>query len=196
MGEDVGLKRAQKDALRRTMRRLRKELGAAERERFDRGILDQMRTLEEYCAARRVMVYLSLPEEADTWGIARELLSRGAEVAAPVTGAGPGEMEAHRVESLERVRRGRFGMPEPFPGSVPMPPEAFDLVVVPGLAFSKDGKRIGYGGGYYDRYLPRLSAEAATVGLAYGFQVVPAIPGEPHDIPLRAIVTPEGVLRV
>jgi 5-formyltetrahydrofolate cyclo-ligase len=94
---------------------------------------------------------------------------------------------------------GAYGIREPAPDWPLVEPAAVDLVVVPGVAFDRHGTRLGYGGGYYDRMLPTIRAgnpAAALVGLAYGFQVVADLPGDPHDVPVDAIATEAGLVMV
>ena len=73
--------------------------------------------------------------------------------------------------------------------------ESFELLVVPGLAFDRQGYRLGRGGGYYDRFLARRVA-STVVGLAFSWQIVPEVPRDPWDVPVGAIVTERGVIRV
>jgi 5-formyltetrahydrofolate cyclo-ligase len=90
------------------------------------------------------------------------------------------------------LRAGRFGILEPdgppFVGPI-------DLIIVPGLAFGRDGSRLGYGGGYYDRFLARPEQEnALRCGAGYPFQLVDCLPTEPHDVPLTHVATPSDVV--
>lgn len=77
-----------------------------------------------------------------------------------------------------------------FPEDEPLPPPAtYDLVIVPGVAFTERGDRLGRGGGWYDRLLPQLRADCATVGVAFDVQVLPELPVEPHDAQVHVVVT-------
>jgi 5-formyltetrahydrofolate cyclo-ligase len=90
--------------------------------------------------------------------------------------------------------RGPLGAPEP-PASAPLvDPAALDCVVLPGVAFSEDGLRLGRGGGYYDATLA-LVPRAPRIGIAYDVQIVPSLPREPHDAPMDAVVTERRTLR-
>lgn len=83
---------------------------------------------------------------------------------------------------------GTYGIPEPSP-SFPIDPETFDAIVVPGLAFGRHGGRLGQGSGFYDRFLPRLRADALRIGVCYEWQVLDTVPLEPHDVPMTHVVT-------
>lgn len=83
-----------------------------------------------------------------------------------------------------------------FPEAEPLPdPSTYDLVVVPGVAFTERGDRLGRGGGWYDRLLPQLRPDCATVGVAFDIQVLPELPVEPHDARVDVVVTETHVMR-
>ncbi len=83
---------------------------------------------------------------------------------------------------------GKYGVPEPR-GAAVIAPEAFDAIIVPGLAFDARGRRLGQGGGYYDRYLPKLRDDALRVGVCYAWQVVDALVTERHDVTMTHVIT-------
>jgi 5-formyltetrahydrofolate cyclo-ligase len=87
---------------------------------------------------------------------------------------------------------GHFGVPEPPEKSRLVEPPDLDMILVPGLAFDRQGNRLGWGKAYYDDLLPRLPQKTIRVGVACGFQVRAALPHEPHDQKVQAIVTPDG----
>jgi 5-formyltetrahydrofolate cyclo-ligase len=93
--------------------------------------------------------------------------------------------------------RGKYGLLEPrvSPGAVGLR-SGFDLVVVPGMAFDAMGRRLGKGYGYYDRFLSGLAGSAVTVGLAFSRQLLPEVPVDAWDVPVDAVVTEDGVIRV
>ena len=84
---------------------------------------------------------------------------------------------------------GAFGIPEPSQDEPTLEPEDLDVLLVPGLAFTQSGDRLGQGGGYYDRLMPRLRDDAKRVGLCHGWQVVETLPTHPHDVRVTHIVT-------
>lgn len=100
------------------------------------------------------------------------------------------------MQSWDALRRGRFGVLEPPAGAV-VRPQAGDVVVVPGVAFDRDGGRLGRGRGYYDRAFPVGAEEAPRlVGFAYSVQLVERVPCDSRDRRMDAIVTEDGVHRV
>jgi len=91
------------------------------------------------------------------------------------------------------IETGFKGIPEPTTG-ICVRVEDVDIVIVPGVAFSLDGARIGYGGGYYDRLLPRVKGAVPIVALAYEEQIFDSLPAEGHDISMDWIITPERII--
>lgn len=98
-------------------------------------------------------------------------------------------MTWHRMERDGPWISSAFGIPEPDPAQSPaMVEPKFDLIVVPGLAFTAAGDRLGHGAGYYDRFLSALPAGTPTAGVCFSCQIVPALPVEPHDLPVRTVL--------
>ena len=159
---------------------------------LDRRILEQLLTLEPYVSARVVSVYLSGPDEVATDGVIRDAWTRGALVCAPVAREAPRRMEMRTVARLEGLSVGRFGLREPGEDSPLVDAEDVRAVIVPGLAFTRRGDRLGYGGGYYDRFLEREAEKAVLIALAYDGQVVDELPTEAWDVRMDWIVTPTG----
>ena len=89
---------------------------------------------------------------------------------------------------------GPFGIPEPAVSTGAISPEEIDCVMVPGIAFDRRGTRLGFGKGYYDRFLCQLPATTHVCGLAFSLQIVEHIPNMPHDVRMQSLVTEQGVL--
>ncbi len=161
----------------------------AEKAASDAALREAFLEMPEYRAARTVLLYVGAGAEPDTRPLIENALAAGKRVALPFI-AGPGVMEARAVTDLDLLVPGPYGIPAPAENSGLVPPEALDLVLVPGMAFTGDGHRLGRGGGYYDRYLPQTNA--LTVALARDFQIVDHIPTDPHDIPVDALIVDGG----
>ncbi len=132
-------------------------------------------------------VYAPLGTEVDATEIARRVLARGAQVAFPRAVPGERRLAFARCEQAELVT-GPFGAPEPPPGAPELDAADVACVVLPGVAFSLDGFRLGRGGGHYDATLSAMP-RAARVGVAFDVQIVPSLPREPHDARLDVVVT-------
>ena len=109
---------------------------------------------------------------------------------------GQGELDLAGVSCLEETRPGRFGIAEPLP-HLCRSPDLFspDLILVPGVAFDRCGRRLGFGGGYYDRLLARPAMRGvAAIGLAYDFQILEELPADPWDVALSGICSEKELL--
>lgn len=131
----------------------------------------------EWRAAGLVLLYRNLPDELSTVGLANGAWRAGKRVAMPRV-AGPGQLALHEVGSWTDLRPGAFGIHEPAAALPTVEPAAVDLAVVPAVAWTRDGHRLGRGGGFYDRLLPRLPL---AWGVGFDVQVLRDLPTQPHD---------------
>jgi len=180
-----------KKSLRSRLLARRRSMSPDEVRRQSLAIQDRVRNVPGWEAMRTVLVYLPFQNEADTWGLIHELWARGARVLAPRgRPVRPGEMDLYAFRSVQDLRPGAHAIPEPDPRSCPLvDPRGCDCVLVPGAGFDRLGFRLGFGGGYYDRLLPRLKPNTLIIGLAYDFQIVEHLPRELHDQPVRLVCT-------
>ena len=134
-----------------------------------------------------VAVYLASRDEIDLRAYIEEMLRRGSKVVAPQWNGGTYDLAVLKGLDAEHLRRGPMGILEPAEAELVQPQNVF-VWIVPGLAFTRDGRRLGYGGGWYDRFLSTAPKAAVKLGVAYSFQIVDNLPVEPHDIPLTAVI--------
>lgn len=145
--------------------------------------------------AGRVMLYAAMAEEVELRGLFG--MAGGRELVLPRLSEDGTEMRAYLVERWEDVVVGRWRFCEPDPERCPeVDAGGIDLVLVPGLGFGRDGSRLGRGRGYYDRFLGGEGVGAMRVGVAFGCQVVEAVPVEPHDVRMGALVAAGGWVEV
>ena len=133
-----------------------------------------------------IAVYLASKDEIDLADFITAALSFGSVLVAPRWNGT--EYELVRVEGLETLVKGPHGILEPPAGTVVRPRDV-RAWLVPGLAFTKKGGRLGYGGGWYDRLLCKVPRRVPKIGVAYAFQLVDELPTEPHDIRLTSVVS-------
>ena len=173
----------------------RDALPESERDRLADAVRARALELPELAAAGTVMLFASFRSELDTAPIAAWVLRAGKTLCLPRV-LGPRRMAAFRVtDPAADLIPGKWDIPEPREGLPEVPPEAIDLVFVPGSAFDEEGGRCGYGGGFYDSYLPLTRPGTPRVALAFEAQLVPRIDCEAHDLPVTAIVTERRVIR-
>ena len=176
---------AEKARWRERFRAQRRAADPAARAAASERIAARLATLIGERAGRgAVALFWPLPGEVDLRALAESLRQSGAAVALPAV-VGVGEMVWRRFEGAEWLVETRWGVREPDAEEVS--PGALSLVAVPGLAFGRDGTRLGYGGGFYDRAL--AETEALRVGVSVSEALVDAVPSEPHDARLHAVVT-------
>lgn len=189
----------EKKAFRKTMLAKRDAIPLENRIEADKARNEHIRNWEIYREAELLLFYVSYRSEADTLQLIKEALDRGRKVAVPkVVGT---DMIFYRIESLSQLVEGYKGILEPdteraevIPGS-DVSVAKNTILFVPGCAFDEAGGRMGYGGGFYDRFMERYS-EAMRVALAYEEQFVPEVPREAHDKRVDVIVTETRILQV
>lgn len=181
-----------KKEIRQKMLALRRALSASETEVKRMALRDQICSLPIYQKAKRIMAYLSMKGEADLDPLILQALSDGKEVYIPVC-LPEKQMEAGRLYDMDHFRKGPYGLRDLPEGYEVVSPEDLDLVLVPGVAATRAGVRLGMGAGYYDRYLMRVPFEKRVVTL-WDFQIVDAIPFEEFDQTMAQIVTDKEVI--
>lgn len=186
------LKRAKRHVRRAVIAR-RDAVPEGERTDAGRRAVDRFLALEEVRAARAVAAFWSFGSEVPTLPLLEALHARGVRVALPRIAAG--EIELRAWSPGDPTAPTPFGAREPVDGQV-VAPEGLDVVCTPGVAFDLDGRRIGYGGGFYDRLFDATGRRAFRVAIAFDLQVVEdPLPEGSFDRRVDAIVTPTRTLR-
>ena len=191
-GEDPSLAKRE---LRRRVLATRDALPAAERGRLSIAICARAACLPELAAASTLLFFASFRSEVDTDPLLSWALERGKTACFPRV-LGPRRMAAYHVaDPAADLVPGAWGIPEPREGLEEVPPERMDVIVVPGSVFDAAGRRCGYGGGFYDNYLPLTRVGTPWVALAFEAQLVEELPREAHDLAVTGIVTEKRVIR-
>ncbi len=191
-GADHEKRAAEKKRLRALIRKNRRALQEAFFRRESEAFLPFLSALPEWKRARTVMAYAALQGEPDLSPVLREILCSGRRLVLPRC---EGESIIPRlVTGLSRLSPGAYGIPEPGEGCPAVRPEEIDLLLVPGLAFDREGFRLGQGGGYYDRFLPQ--ARGFRLGVCHAFELLPAVPREAHDARMDGAMTGDGIERI
>ena len=147
---------------------------------------------EKICSADTVLMYASFRSEVDTWQIAHKLLLKNIQIAYPVCGDNS-KMTFHIIRELNQLTESAYGIREP-DISLDMPQITEKTVcIVPALAFTENGVRLGYGGGYYDRFLAG-HPDLYTTGLAYEDCIAENLPFTEHDIKIKSVITEERTI--
>jgi 5-formyltetrahydrofolate cyclo-ligase len=181
-----------KTSLRKQALEARDSLPSEVRKAKSREIEQRLRLLPEFQSASVVMFFASFRSEVETGPMIRHALASGKRVVLPkVKGR---QLALFEIRDFDKdVSPGTWGISEPVT-SHPVALTNIDLIITPGAAFDESGNRLGYGAGYYDRILS--SFPGMTVALAFEAQIVPQVPADPHDVPVKKIVTEKRVIEV
>ena len=183
-----------KIGLRAKFRRMRENMTEEKRRRLDAEIQCRLLTLREYARADTIFTYVSKPIEVDTISIIKAALVNRKRVAVPRCIPNTHEMEFYYIRSLKDLEKGSFGVMEPIAQRCARVTNlSHGLCIVPGFSFDAQGFRLGYGKGYYDRFLSRFGG--VTVGLCYSSCVQWVLPHGYYDRPVDILVTERYVRR-
>ncbi len=191
------------DEVLQRKKQLRAEASARRAEQTDahhasQQIFQQIAALPEYARARTVMLYLDMLSEVRTRWFLSTAWSEGKHVVVPY--CENGELELFRLDHVGELAPGTIGVLEPRRELRGHPDRKIarsgpDLIVIPGLAFDRGGGRLGYGKGYYDRFLCHIRGDATRVAVCFECQLVAEVPRLPHDIRMDMIVTEKAVYK-
>lgn len=175
-----------KTAIRCRMRAHNRALAPQQRLALSEQLFRQIEQSEPFCRARCVALYCALDDEPATAEVLARWHAQGLRIVVPRV---EGEVMQFYDWSPATQCRGAFGIEEPTAEATRCAPQEIDLMVVPGIAFTADGRRLGRGRGYYDRYLAQKALHAYTIGVCYPHQLLDTLPTEPHDQPLNEVVS-------
>jgi 5-formyltetrahydrofolate cyclo-ligase len=179
-----------KDIIRKGVLEIRNRLSEEDVDRLSGSIFQNLSQSSFFEHSKHVMVYLDFKHEVKTDRIISYCLENGKSVYIPICIPETHELCISRLTALSELSRGHFGIREPRPEYIRLSDSSnIDLVLVPGVAFDKAGNRVGFGAGYYDRFLKRLRPGVVKAALAYSFQVVDIVPSDEYDIPVDYIIT-------
>lgn len=160
-------------------------------------ISEVLLSLEEVKQASTIMLYLDFNNEVKTDYIVNSLISLGKKVLIPITIKESKTLIPSQIKDLKsEVEIGTYGIREPKQEFVRVTDiESIDVLVVPAVAFDINKFRLGYGGGFYDRFIEKLKPDSITIGLAFELQVFDSIPKENHDAQLNYVITEKRVIK-
>ena len=182
--------REAKRALRERVLAARDALDVRARSEQSAAIAERIADLSSFRSAACVVLTLPFRSEWDTRALLHQALGRGAVVAVPRVNEATRMIDLHRVrDAADDIAAGYRGIPEPLASLPRVEPADVAWILVPGVAFDVHGRRLGYGGGYYDRLLPSLPQHAPRIAGAFELQLVESIPAAPHDLTVNAIAT-------
>ncbi len=189
-GNDI---RIQKNLIRENLKQLRNCLTIAEKQRLDTKIANRFLNLWQYRESGLILAYVSNSIEVDTKFIIEQALIQGKRVAVPKCVVGTRKLEYYLIDSLEALEKGSFGILEPCESKCEkLLNYSGGLVIVPALSFDKNGFRLGFGKGYYDRFLS--NSELKTVGICYDCCLMDDLPKGKYDRNVNMVITESKIL--
>lgn len=178
-----------KKELRKIMKSKRKNLSKNEQELLNNEVFLKFTNSDYYKNSKNIFIFVSYNDEVDTHRIIRKALEDKKTISVPKVISQDEGMVAIEIHSLNDLEPGSYGILEPKKHCKVVDPKTIDLAVIPGLAFDLNGGRIGYGGGFYDRFLMCVSDNCNKIALGYDFQIVKCVPMEPNDIRINGVIT-------
>lgn len=190
------MNKEEKKDLRKIILNKRNSIDNNTKEEMDRELFNKLINLDLYKEAKNIFIYLSFGSEIDTKPIIDRALEEGKEVYIPKVYKINKEMKAIRLNTFEDLEKNSMGILEPKDDFNFIDKEKIDLIIVPGAVFDFKGNRIGYGGGYYDRFLSNIKDKRNKIVLAYNLQIVDNIEAEEHDIKVDYIITNSRINKI
>ncbi|MBW2501395.1 MAG: 5-formyltetrahydrofolate cyclo-ligase [Deltaproteobacteria bacterium] len=190
------MKDDERERLRKKILGARDRMAAGARRAKSRLAVKNFWQLPELQHWSTLFIYVNFRSELETVELIRQCLARGKRVAVPLVNAPENAMVPLLIKDPEKdLAPGYYGIPEPDPRkSLRVDAREIDAAVIPGSVFDVRGGRLGYGGGYYDRFLVYDAPRAKRVGLAFEMQLVERVPVQPHDQPLDILITEERIV--
>ena len=159
-------------------------------------IIKSILSLPSINSSKSIMLYLDFNHEVKTNNLVLELLKLNKNVIAPITLQKERELLTHKISNLDSdITIGAYGIREPNKATPLVPLDSIDAIIVPAVAYDTNGYRLGYGGGFYDRFLDKLNPNCIKIGVAFELQVFDDVPKEPHDAKLDYIITESRIIK-
>jgi 5-formyltetrahydrofolate cyclo-ligase len=185
-----------KKSYRELIKQKRSVLDIEIKKESDSNIRNMLFQTKEYKVCENLFIYISIGGEVDTHEIINKSLDLGKKVFVPKVNRNTRSMNAIQINSIkELVEVQPFNILEPKDNGEVIQEECIDLIIMPGLAFSKNGDRLGYGGGYYDKFL-KHNTKSPRIALAYDFQIFDSIPVEVYDEKVSHIISERSILTI
>jgi 5-formyltetrahydrofolate cyclo-ligase len=182
-----------KQEWRKKIQKLRDDIPHEEKSRMDKKIFQHLTSWNVFKGSKYIFCYLSFRSEVDTMHLLEHALAEKKTVTVPKINIHERFMKAHVISSISKnLAIGEYGIQEPLSVCDEAEYEKIDLIITPGLAFTRKGERLGYGGGYYDKFLEKHSG-ITTCALTYDILILDFLPVKDNDRPVDYLITESGV---
>lgn len=185
-----------KKIIRREVLTKRAALGKEGILSLSKKVIENLAEMDYYKNAKTIFTFISFGSEIDTHEFIKKGISEDKRMLVPVTFHQNREMKPSLLKNFNDLEIGYYNILTPKKESIEyIDPKEIDLVIVPGAAFDKEGYRVGYGGGFYDRFLSeKISPDVPKIAIGFDLQIIPQVPREEFDFPVDYIVTESGII--
>lgn len=180
----------EKKILREKFKQIRNKYPKNLKDKKNEAILKIIENLNEYKKSKTIMTYVSFSSEVETKKLIKKMFDQKKRVVVPLIQNK--KIIPIEIKNLKDLKKGKYGILEPT-NRKHVKTKNIDLVFVPGIVFDKTGHRIGFGGGYYDKFLKKIPLKK-RIGLCFSFQLINKIPADPKDLKVNKIITEKGVI--
>ncbi|MBU5313916.1 5-formyltetrahydrofolate cyclo-ligase [Tissierella carlieri] len=158
-------------------------------------IAEKLYKMDSYKEAKTIMSFISFDSEVNTHEIIKRSISHNKSIVVPITIPKTKELKVSEVLDFSELELGYYNILTPKKEYIRfIDPSTIDLILVPGVVFARNGYRVGYGGGYYDRFLSKFEKKVDKIGLAFDLQVTNEVPTDSFDIPVDLIITEKEII--
>ncbi|MCT4564445.1 MAG: 5-formyltetrahydrofolate cyclo-ligase [Maledivibacter sp.] len=187
-----------KDAMRNQFLKKRRKMKKEEAIKCSESIIHRLMGLKAFKESKNIMIYLSFNNEVDTYKLMEDCFNNGKRVIVPYCIKEERKIVPSEIKDPDiELKTSSLGFKEPDLANLrEVETEDIDLVIVPGVIFDKSGNRIGFGGGYYDRFLKRLKNTTITIAICYDYQLIDKVPVDELDIPVGCIITDKRIVNI
>lgn len=185
-----------KKLLRKDILVKRASLGKIDRKNYTEAIWETILNTPFYKNAKTIMCFVSFGSEIDTHEFIKTAIEDGKRLVVPITVPETKELRLSHLHDLSELEVGFFNILTPKEEFIrDVDPSQVDMIIVPGAVFDREGYRIGFGGGYYDRFLSKIDKSVPKIAIAFDFQILDKVPREDYDIPVDYIVTEKEFIK-
>lgn len=181
-----------KEELRKAFLKMRVNFDSKKIEEYSDIVSKSILSHYLYNEMKNIMVYISFKNEVNLKYLIEQSWMNGKNIFIPKTNIVAHTMQPYQINSWDDTIKGNYNLIEPKNNLTPFPIDEIELVLVPGIVFDRKGNRLGYGGGYYDRFFSQFIVHPFRIGVCYEFQLIDNLPSEQHDLPMNEIVTEES----
>lgn len=184
-----------KSLIRQEMLEKRSKLGRILYKEYSKTIMDSISDSIFYKNAKTIMIFVSFNYEVDTREFIKKAIAEGKDVLVPITIPETKQLIPSLLKDYNELAPGFYNILTPKDEFIrPTDPDLIDLIIVPGIAFDHQGYRVGYGGGYYDRFLSKIKPTVPKISIAFHLQLIDKVPKDHFDIPVDYIYTEKEII--